>query len=70
MTVEELLSALHDLPVSALKMDIFIDNDKEQFRQIAIEPVTESCDNPTIIGYVIVEVAEDNPNQGKLPFGN
>jgi hypothetical protein len=68
MTVEELLSALHDLPVSALKLPIFIDNDREQFNNITIEPVTESCDDPTVIGYVIVEMKEADPNQRVLPF--
>lgn len=68
MTVEDLLALLHDLPVDALKKDIFIDNDKEQFTEIEIEPVTESCDDPTIIGYVIVEKVK-GPVQLELPFG-
>lgn len=68
MTVCDLLAALNDLPVSALDKHIYIDNDKEQFQNIAIEPVTESCDDPTVIGYVIVEVKEDSPLQLELPF--
>ncbi len=65
MKVVDLLAALNDLPVSALDLDIYIDNDKEQFNEIAIEPVTESCDDPTIIGYVIVE---KDARQLLLPF--
>jgi hypothetical protein len=64
MKVVDLLAALNDLPVSALDKEIYIDNDKEQFQNIKIEPVTESCDDPTVIGYVIVE-----DGQLVLPFG-
>jgi hypothetical protein len=67
MTVCDLLAALNDLPVAALDKPIFIDNDKEQFHEIEIEAVTESCDDPTIIGYVIVE-KEKGPVQLTLPF--
>jgi hypothetical protein len=68
MIVCDLLAALNDLPVSALDKHIYIDNDREQFGEIEIEPVTESCDDPTIIGYVIVEKTK-GPVQLELPFG-
>lgn len=64
MTVCDLLAALNDLPVAALDKPIYIDNDKAQFQEIEIEAVTESCDDPTIIGYVIVEKSK----QMELPF--
>jgi hypothetical protein len=67
MTVCDLLAALNDLPVDALDKHIYIDNDREQFGEIEIEPVTESCDDPTIIGYVIVEKSKE-PVQMVLPF--
>jgi hypothetical protein len=66
MTVEDLLALLHDLPVDALKKDIFIDNDKEQFCHVAIEAVTE--EDGAIIGYVIVEIVEPDSRQSKLDF--
>ena len=69
MTVCDLLAALNDLPIDALDKPIYIDNDKEQFSEITIEAVTESCDDPTIIGYVIVEKESGQPVQLELPFG-
>lgn len=66
MTVEELLALLHDLPVDALKKDIYIDNNEEQFCHVAIEAVTE--EDGAIIGYVIVEIVEPDSRQSKLDF--
>lgn len=66
MTVEDLLAFLHDLPVDALKKDIYIDNNEEQFCHVAIEAVTE--EDGAIIGYVIVEIVEPDSRQSKLDF--
>jgi hypothetical protein len=61
MTVQDLLAALNDLPVSALDKTIFIDNGNEQIQNITIEAVVESEE---VIGYVLTE-----SGQLELDFG-
>ena len=62
MKVKELLSILHDLPIEALDKDILMDVGGEELVQLMVEPIIESCDDPTVISYV---VCEDN---GQLSF--
>ena len=60
MKVQELIDTLSKLQSDK---DIFIDGDKEVYGQINVEPITESCEDPTVIGYIILE-----DRQLKLPF--
>jgi len=64
MTVEELLAQLNDLPVDALKKNIFVESaDGDTFSDMIVEAITESCDDFTIVGYVITQ-----DRQMELPF--
>ena len=53
MKVKELLALLNDLPVEALEKDIHIANSFGD--HYTLEPVTVSCVDTTIVGYVLVK---------------
>jgi len=73
MKVRELKRLIEELPDD---FDIFIDDGREElFSGARIDNLTESFDDPTVIGYVIVgervftnENTERLPKQLKLPF--
>lgn len=65
MKVRELLAKLHDLPVDALEKDIFIAYEDEELVDVLIEPITESCEDPTIVGYIL---CASESRQLELPF--
>lgn len=66
MTVEELLALLNDLPVDALKKDILVNGGDDTFTNISVEPITESCDDETIVAYIITR---ERRTQRVLDFG-
>jgi hypothetical protein len=55
MTVKELLDLLNNLPIQSLELPIYVDNKVEEFTEFTIEPITESCDDLTIVGYILTE---------------
>jgi hypothetical protein len=74
MKVHELKALLENLPD---QFDIFIDDGREElFSGARIDNLTESIEDDTVIGYVLVgerlatdESGEKLPEQLKLPFG-
>lgn len=52
MTVRELIEVLEQLPE---EMQIFIAVTNGDSCEVIIAPVTESCDDPTVIGYMITD---------------
>jgi hypothetical protein len=65
MKIRDLLSQLNDLPIGALDKDIYFENGIAG--NLQIHPVTKECDDPEVLGYIIVEV-EREPVQLELPF--
>jgi hypothetical protein len=60
MTVEDLLALLNNLPVEALSKEIYVG---AHFDKVGIHPVSEQG---SVIGYVLVELASDGPEQLEL----
>lgn len=54
MTIAKLVALLMDLPIDALNKPIYVSAERSDDGEFTIEPVTESCDNPKVIGYIIV----------------
>ena len=55
MTVCDLLALLHDLPIDALDKQVLMSHNGETFKDFMLLPVKDRNDDPTIIGYVMVE---------------
>jgi hypothetical protein len=52
MKVEKLISMLLDLPSGT---EVYVDNNGETFHEMILERITESHDDPTIIGYLLTD---------------
>lgn len=62
MKVSDLIDSLKKLPPDA---DIYLEGPQEDFPALEVQPVTESCEDDTVIGYVLVG---SDAHQMELPF--
>lgn len=62
MKVSELIESLKRLPPDA---DIYLEGPQEDYSALEIQPVSESCEDDTIIGYVLTGT---NAFQMNLPY--
>jgi hypothetical protein len=69
MKVKELITYLQ--AHCDMELDILMDDNSDSaWNNITVEPITEACNVPNVVGYILVgdnEVVEDK--QLKLPFG-
>jgi len=74
MKVGELLALLNDLTIGDLDKEVYIEVGKDELVDFDITPITESCDDDTIVGFMISEKEEETdeddgePTQLNLPF--
>jgi hypothetical protein len=71
MKVRELLAQLNDLTVGSLELEVYIDVEGDEYKEMELVPIAEDEDGE-VIGFVVCElkdVADDGePKQLSLPF--